>query len=185
MYYDVYILNCLMKQPCYGYEIKKKLVDSFGFCTHVSNNTLYPILKKYLHNGITEQRTEHIPGKPDRIIYSITDKGRKYFIKELRNFSENKLMDRQHFLIRVYYFQFLDRATRERLLRLRKQAVIQGLSTLAAKKPTIDPIFEPDAPAIDKHTKGMLELDLEIISYYEARLDMPCILSEEGFVLSN
>jgi DNA-binding PadR family transcriptional regulator len=51
MYFDIYILSYLMESPHYGYEIKKKLADSVGACASISNNTLYPILRKYEKMG--------------------------------------------------------------------------------------------------------------------------------------
>jgi len=108
MYYDVFILSCMLERPCYGYEIKKYLVDHFSACSNISNNTLYPLLKKFQKMGVTDRTVESVVGKPSRIIYHLTDTGRTFFVDMLQNFPEAVLYDREDFLTRLSFFAFLN-----------------------------------------------------------------------------
>ncbi len=73
----MYILRLLEDEPLYGYEIKQKIQDKFGFQPAIVSG--YVILYKMKRDGLVqvEWKTSNEEGKPNRKYYSITDIGRR------------------------------------------------------------------------------------------------------------
>lgn len=68
-----------------GYEIKKMSADGrFSHFIDVSYGSIYPALLRLTEEGLVSCREEQQSGKPDRKIYSITDKGRAALLEALR-----------------------------------------------------------------------------------------------------
>jgi PadR family transcriptional regulator AphA len=51
--------------------------QSVGHFWNESYGQIYPNLKKLASEGLVSRKTERQKGKPDRHVYSITDKGRE------------------------------------------------------------------------------------------------------------
>lgn len=67
-----------------GYEIRKLSTDGkFSHFVDASYGSIYPALTRLESEGLVTFRTETIPGKPNRKIYTITDKGREEFFSSL------------------------------------------------------------------------------------------------------
>ena len=183
MYYDVFILSCMLERPCYGYEIKKYLVDHFSACSNISNNTLYPLLKKFQKMGVTDRTVESVVGKPSRIIYHLTDTGRTFFVDMLQNFPEAVLYDREDFLTRLSFFAFLNPDTRKRMLAGRRVILQQYLERLDSFSSVKRRDFQPPYPELKGFHRQLLLSELTVLDQFEARLGDPCTLSEDGYVL--
>lgn len=178
MYYDIFILGSLVERPHYGYEIKKMLTEGFSICSSVSNNTLYPILKKFQDLGATSKTVEAVEGKPSRIVYHITDKGRRLFVEQLRGFPDALFQSRDDFFMRLVYFHYLDRPTRERVLNGRQAFLCDSLVKLEQGR---DSAPYPDT--VDFHI-NLLRSESSLIDKFRARLDDPCLITSEGVLLS-
>lgn len=78
-------LGMLTDGPASGYDLKKCFESSFGHFFPAGYGSIYPALATLARNGLVE--FEQIPqeGKPDRKVYSITDKGREELLKGLSN----------------------------------------------------------------------------------------------------
>ncbi len=67
-----------------GYEIKKQSSEgAFSFFVDISYGTIYPTLSRLEAEGLVVGRSESQSGKPDKKVYSITEQGRKEFIRML------------------------------------------------------------------------------------------------------
>ena len=67
-----------------GYEIKKQSSEgAFSYFVDISYGSIYPTLSKLEADGLVTGRSETQSGKPDKKVYSITDKGRQEFISTL------------------------------------------------------------------------------------------------------
>jgi len=73
----LYILRLLEDEPLYGYEIKQKINNRFGFQPAIVSG--YVILYKMKKDGLVqvEWKTSNEEGKPNRKYYNITAIGRK------------------------------------------------------------------------------------------------------------
>ncbi|MGI6192886.1 MAG: PadR family transcriptional regulator [Christensenellales bacterium] len=182
MYFDLYILSFLMEAPHYGYEIKKKLIDHVGACASVSNNTLYPILRKYERMGAATRSVELSEGGQERIVYTLTDVGRKAFVNVLWNFPDNVVNDRDEFCIRLSFFPYMNRESRVRLLDLREKFLQNSRSKVERS------LALPDAPEhkikLRQFHMGIICGEEELIRYFRARVDEPCILNSDGYLVA-
>ncbi len=123
MYVDILILACLRAGPAHGYEIKKRVERIVGGDAPLNNNLLYPALKRFEGAGAVA-RAEG-PGRPDRRVYRLTDRGETTLHTLLRTFTPELARDEAEFLTRVASFHLLDVPTRLRILRTR-EVVLQG-----------------------------------------------------------
>ena len=69
------VLGMLSLGPMSGYEIKKRIEGSTSNFWSESYGQLYPTLKQLVTDGLTVSHTEKQEGKPERYIYTLTDKG--------------------------------------------------------------------------------------------------------------
>lgn len=71
------ILGALSMWPMSGYDIRKVLERGMGRYWAESYGQIYPFLKQLLARGSIRKSEEKGRGKPDRHVYSLTEKGRK------------------------------------------------------------------------------------------------------------
>jgi DNA-binding PadR family transcriptional regulator len=71
------LLGLLTIQPMSGYELGQTVRESVGHFWNESYGQIYPNLKKLAGGGFVTSKAERQKGKPDRQIYSITQKGRE------------------------------------------------------------------------------------------------------------
>jgi len=73
------ILGMLSLQPMSGYDFRKTSERCLGYFWQESYGQIYPTLKKMLEKRYVSRQRKRSKGKPDRFMYSITDKGLKAF----------------------------------------------------------------------------------------------------------
>jgi PadR family transcriptional regulator AphA len=71
------LLGLLTIEPMSGYDLGALVRASIGFFWSESYGQIYPSLKSLAADGLVAAKKERQKGKPDRSIYSITDKGRQ------------------------------------------------------------------------------------------------------------
>ncbi|HLY05652.1 MAG TPA: PadR family transcriptional regulator [Rhizomicrobium sp.] len=77
-------LGLLTHADATGYEIKKRFEeDGFGHFAEASFGSIYPALSRLTEEGLVSVREEAQEKRPDRKVYSITDKGRTRFLEAL------------------------------------------------------------------------------------------------------
>jgi PadR family transcriptional regulator AphA len=77
------LLGVLAIEPMSGYDLGLTIRQSAGHFWNESYGQIYPNLKKLASEGFVSRQTERQKGKPDRHVYSITDKGRERLKKWL------------------------------------------------------------------------------------------------------
>lgn len=77
------LLGLLTIESMSGYDLGLTVRGSVGHFWNESYGQIYPNLKKLANEGLVRCKTERQKGKPDRRIYSITDKGRERLHKWL------------------------------------------------------------------------------------------------------
>lgn len=167
MYYDIYILGYLLSGPSCGYDIKKSLVEKFDACTTINNNTLYPILKKYEKMGAIVKKIQVQKKKPTKYMYEITNKGKEIFIEILNDYPESMVKNRDEYIMRLYYFNFLDKHSREKILNLREDFLQKAINRISTSN--------SDCTELNKFHLNLLESELELINQMRKRIDEPCI----------
>jgi DNA-binding PadR family transcriptional regulator len=119
-YAEIVILASIMKRGKHGYEIKKTAERIFGDTYTINNNTLYANLHKFQGMGAVKPEVQLVPGKPDRHVYSITEKGRDIFRDLVLDFSPEAARNDMDFYARVAFFHLLAPGERREILRTRK-----------------------------------------------------------------
>lgn len=71
------LLGLLTIESMSGYDLGLTIRGSVGHFWNESYGQIYPNLKKLANDGLVSCKTERQNGKPDRRIYSITNKGRE------------------------------------------------------------------------------------------------------------
>lgn len=71
------ILGALSMWPMTGYDIRKVLESGIGRFWSESYGQLYPELRRMSENGVIRKSEEGGRGKPRRILYSLTSRGRE------------------------------------------------------------------------------------------------------------
>lgn len=74
---DYAILGLLSHEDLTGYEIKKRMDTSLKYFWGASYGSIYPALSDLVHRGLADKRNS-AENKRNKIIYSITEKGRNY-----------------------------------------------------------------------------------------------------------
>jgi DNA-binding PadR family transcriptional regulator len=77
------LLGLLTIEPMSGYDLRVTIRETVGYFWNESYGQIYPNLHRLAAEGLVKRRTERQPGKPDRHIYSITEKGRERLRKWL------------------------------------------------------------------------------------------------------
>ena len=82
---EICILNALVAEERYGYELVKTLVAIPGL--GVTEGTLYPLLSRLRMQGLITARLEESSEGPARKYYSLTKEGRK-LVTTMNNYLE-------------------------------------------------------------------------------------------------
>jgi DNA-binding PadR family transcriptional regulator len=77
------LLGLLTVEPMSGYDLGQSIRISVGHFWRESYGQIYPNLKKLAAGGLVTAKAERQKGKPDRRVYSITQKGREQLAKWL------------------------------------------------------------------------------------------------------
>ncbi|GAA1026570.1 MULTISPECIES: PadR family transcriptional regulator [Amycolatopsis] len=118
---DVLLLAKLAERPWHGYELRKQVEESSGRA--LSNNSLYPALRRFAEAGAVTRTAEPQEGRPPRHVYTITDVGRELLHDLLADLPPELAGDPAEFLARLAGFGRLAPEERLRVLDARETAV--------------------------------------------------------------
>lgn len=126
---DVLLLSKLANGPRHGYELRKQIEESTG--RTLSNNSLYPALRRFAEAGAVTRTAEPQEGRPPRHVYTITDVGRELLHDLLADLPPELAGDPAEFLARLAGFGRLTPEERLRVLDAREAAVAAQRDRLA------------------------------------------------------
>jgi DNA-binding PadR family transcriptional regulator len=136
---DIIILSLLLEGPKHGYRLKQDAA-MFSSEQQLHNNTIYPLLKRFMKSGwITQKQADGDRGQT-RLLYALTPSGKQALTDKLRDFSESDIPNPHAFRLRVGLFGQLSKPTRQRILELRDDYLAARLARLRqiAKAHVID-----------------------------------------------
>jgi PadR family transcriptional regulator, regulatory protein AphA len=96
------LLGLLAIESMSGYDLGQVIRASVGHIWNESYGQIYPNLKKLAAEGYLTAKTERRKGKPDRRIYSITEKGRERLVKWLALPPQLEIA-RNEFLLKLFF----------------------------------------------------------------------------------
>jgi DNA-binding PadR family transcriptional regulator len=110
-------LGLLQKEPLHGYRLKKQMELFMSGCISVNYGAIYPLLRRLEERELIRVFTE--PGETNitRKMYSITDQGRtRWREKMLEHPQESWVNARSRFMIKFFFFSYLEPQERLKLL---------------------------------------------------------------------
>jgi DNA-binding PadR family transcriptional regulator len=99
-------LGMLTDGEASGYDMKKCFESSFGHFFPAGYGSIYPALATLARNGLVEFEIVSQEGKPDRKVYSITEKGREALMEGLANSNPSHKV-RSEFLATLWFAPLL------------------------------------------------------------------------------
>jgi len=100
------ILGMLMKRSLTGYDMKMSFEQLFSHFFDASYGTIYPTLSRMEKDGYITKESVVQAGKPNKNVYTITDKGKEAFAAYLNGPIEKELV-KSDFLMRLYFGEFI------------------------------------------------------------------------------
>jgi DNA-binding PadR family transcriptional regulator len=104
---EILILGVLRNGPVHGYELKRRVQRPT--LRPLSNNSLYPLLKRFEERGAVTHRSESAPGRPARKVYAITEAGHALFHELITTLTPDEAGQDEDFLLRVGFFDEMSR----------------------------------------------------------------------------
>ena len=127
---DIILLSLLLEGPKHGYRLKQEAAV-FSSQQKLHNNTVYPLLNRFLQEGWINQREAAGERGQTRLLYELTLAGNHALIEKLARFTEADASSDQAFRLRVGLFDLLDVQTRYRILELRDRYLVRRLERAA------------------------------------------------------
>lgn len=121
MWIEILLLSRLAREPMHGYELRKAVEASTGHT--LSNNSLYPTLRRFVDAGAVSRSAEEQEAKPPRHVYTVTDVGRELLHDMLADFPDELGLNEAEFLARVGNFGWLRDDERVRVIEVRDRAL--------------------------------------------------------------
>ena len=98
------ILGLLTYEDMSGYDLSKYFDKSLSFFWNAQRSQIYRELGKLEDEGLAEVEVVHQEDKPDKKLYSITEKGYKKLIEWVNQFFlEDESKTRDPFLMRIFF----------------------------------------------------------------------------------
>ena len=123
---EIIILSVLRAGPVHGYELKRRVQRTT--LTSLSNNSLYPVLRRFEEAGDVTKSVEVQEGRPDRKVYTITDAGRRHLTDLISTLPPALAANEEEFLVRVSFFHELSPAHRIAILGARAAVLDAGVA---------------------------------------------------------
>lgn len=118
---DILILGVLRNGPVHGYELKQRVQRPT--LRPLSNNSLYPLLRRFEEQGVVTKEVQTAPGRPARNTYAITAAGHALFHELVTTFDGDEAGHDEEFLLRLGFFAEMTRAERLAVLSARDAAL--------------------------------------------------------------
>jgi DNA-binding PadR family transcriptional regulator len=110
------ILGFLSYGEMSGYDIKQAFSHSIGFFYDASFGAIYPALRKLEEDGYVTKREIIQTGKPNKILYRITEAGKEQFLREIKTPIMPPVL-RSDMLVKIFFGSSRTPAEQEELLK--------------------------------------------------------------------
>jgi DNA-binding PadR family transcriptional regulator len=113
-------LGLLQREALHGYRLKQQMELFMSGCISVNYGAIYPLLRRLEKRGLIQVLIEEEGSNISRKIYRITDQGKiRWQEKMLEHPHESWVNARSRFMIKYFFFSYLD--SQERLILLEKR----------------------------------------------------------------
>jgi DNA-binding PadR family transcriptional regulator len=123
---EIIILGVLRAGPIHGYELKRRVQrPTLGA---LSNNSIYPALRRFASAGFVTKTIEEQDGKPSRKVYAITDAGRSHFMVLVSALPPDLATSDEEFFVRLGFFEEIAPLDRAAILDARSSVIDRQLA---------------------------------------------------------
>jgi len=137
MVLEIFVLSILRTGPVHGYELKRRVQRPS--LTALSNNSLYPMLRRFEADGLVTRSTEAQEGKPARNVYAITDAGRERLRTLLWSLPPELAASDEEFLVRVSFFHEIPEENQHAIIAAREAVLAASRAQVSSLLDEIDP----------------------------------------------
>lgn len=128
---DLLVLASLLDGPQHGYALKKRIGLLLGQ-TALHNNIVYPLLKRFVEDGLVSRRTAAGERGQTREVYSLTKAGKQVLLERVSELSEKDAASADALRLRVGMFSVLDPEKRVPILQRRDAFLAKRMERLDA-----------------------------------------------------
>jgi len=117
--HEILFLGLLMEHPKHGYDIKRQIEDELVPFIGLEIKSIYYPLKKIEEAGLIRKETGREGNWPQKVVYSITPKGRKKFEQLITQSFLS--VERPYFQmdLSLYFLQYIDKNVAKKRLKTR------------------------------------------------------------------
>lgn len=123
---EILVLGVLRNGPVHGYELKQRVQRPT--LRPLSNNSLYPLLRRFEERGVVTKQVETTEGRPSRNVYAITPTGHTHFHELITTLNADEAGRDEDFLLRVGFFAEMTSSERLGVLAARDSALEEQMS---------------------------------------------------------
>lgn len=171
---ELSVLGILSESPAHGYELRKRMISVTGLFKTISYGALYPTLKSLVERGFLAEQdsnpTNKYP-KRNRIVYVLTDEGKKYLSSLLKDSGPDAWED-DNFAVRMSLFAQTSADTRIHILQGRRSRLETRLAELRTNIAKGRERLDAYTLELQQHGLDALEREVrwlnELISHEEA-----------------
>jgi DNA-binding PadR family transcriptional regulator len=127
---EIFALSILRTGPVHGYELKRRVQRPS--LTALSNNSLYPMLRRFETDGLVTKATETQDGRPSRNVYSITDAGLERLRSLLSILPADLATSEEEFLVRLSFFHEIPADNQRAIIAAREAALAASRAQVSA-----------------------------------------------------
>ena len=164
MYLELLILAMIRDEPRHGYEIKKRVGGVLGLGVTLNNNILYPALRRFEEEGAVRSKLEPQEGSPARRVFRLTPKGHELLRTMLEDFPAERAASDPEFLVRLAFFDLVDREVRFDILQTRRQVLEKELEHLRLMQGQLHPKREGYPAALVDFLIGGIQREVSWIA---------------------
>ncbi|GED33361.1 MULTISPECIES: PadR family transcriptional regulator [Brevibacillus] len=135
------ILGFLSYGEMSGYDIKQAFTNSIGFFYDASFGAIYPALRKLEEEGYVTKQEIIQSGKPNKILYRITELGKETFLQEIQTPIVPAVL-RSDMLVKIFFGKSRNEKEQKELMEscieVQRQVLQQSLSTFKKLEASFD-----------------------------------------------
>ncbi len=156
---DCVILGLLSHEELTGYEIKKRMDTALKYFWGASYGSIYPTLNGLVERGFADRR-EAGENRRNKLIYTITDKGRHYLREWLKNPVEKDEL-RYETLLKLFFGK--EQGPEQTLVHIRafREKILRELPYLLGAKQVLQGHLDED----ETHRYYLLTVEFGIRTY--------------------
>lgn len=158
MKFQIYILGFLLRHgKQHGYNLAKLIKKEVSFFVDINQSTIYYHLEKLEIKGFVDSKKEKNGKRPDKFIYSITEKGEKEFTRITEKMYKSEYTPEFDFDSALYFTDIDKKHDLVRALNDKKEKLETKISKLSS-------LLEEAKESIEEEKKDMID------AIYEHRL---------------